>query len=215
VDKRFFVCGITGSGKTSYASKLFEQFEGYAIFVNTNAEIIPEEKAQVVITTFREFQAVLNDYKMLKKICVNPLPNAEIPLNTVEDIIKTCFILGQSINENTKEPKNWCAIFLDEVQDYSSKHSPNPNIDILFKRGRRYGVIGVAISQTPAQVSHNILRNCDYHVIFKVSPYERSYFEEYHIPVFENLETTEWLKREYHYVLFDGYQIYRKPPIVL
>lgn len=207
-NERIFVCGLTGSGKTTFASKLYEQETTLCIFINTNFENIPEGYSQVIVTNTDQLVEVIENG--FSKICFNPTAQKDISQDDVIYVKRLLFNLGKSINKNRRTPKIVAHIFIDEVQDYSSKFKPNLEIDSIWKKGRRFGVVGIAMSQRPANVSHTILTQSKFHVIFKVSGYESEYFSRYHIPVEEH---EEWLEKDYHFIVWDGYSVEKFRPI--
>ena len=211
-NERFFLCGITGSGKTTLAVSIYKKLDTFAVFINTQDEVAPEHASDLVVHTPEDLLSVLENIDQLKakKVCLSPKRDTEIKPEDIEAVRDVLFAYGAKINEKRKAPIIWCHIFIDEIHEYSSKRQPNRKIDSLWKRGRRYGIIAVGLSQRPADVSHTILTQSKYHVIFKVSPYEYQYFHTYHIPI-EDFE--EWIKRDYHFVVFDGYEVKEAYPI--
>ena len=73
-----------------------------------------------------------------------------------------------------------------------------------------YGIRAVGISQRPADVSHTILTQSLYHVIFYIGDYDHPYFRKYNIPIEPQLEVTDeypegFLEfRSYRFVIWDG-----------
>jgi len=199
---------MTGSGKTTFASKEYEELSLLCVFINTNLEVIPEQASQVIVHSPDEvIEAINSGYR---KICYNPKSDKEISPEEIDEIRRILFNIGIKINAKRRKPLVVAVLFIDEIQEYSSLHRPHAGIDRLWKRGRRHGVIGVAISQRPADVSHTILTQCQHHVIFKLGTYEMPYFERYHIPIEDHIE---WLDKDYHFVIFDGQTVKRYYPI--
>ena len=206
----WFMCGITGSGKTTFGASIFEKVDTLAIFINTSEERIPERKSQIVVYSVDELlRAISLD---ARKICFNPHEDRDISVSDVEQICKVMLSLGRQIHKNKRFIAVFGHIFIDEIHEFSSLHRPNVNIDRIWKRGRRYGIIGIGISQRPADVSHTILTQCRYHVIFRLGQYEIPYFERYKIPIEDH---KEWLKQNYHFCIFDGEEVKRYYPIKL
>jgi len=212
IDKHVAIVGITGSGKTIYATKLFTEQPTLCIFINTNSEVYPEHKCQVVIHDLEGFYKAWNEFSA-HKIVYSPTENEDITQKDVEDLIKLLFAIGKTINAKKQEPTIWCHLFIDEIQEYSAKMKRSTVIDRVFKRGRRYGIVGIAISQRPAEISHTILVNCSSHVIFMVSEYETEYFRNYGIPITEDSEAWNWIQKRYHYVIFKEGKIEKHEPI--
>lgn len=208
--ERVFICGATGSGKTTLASKLYDEETTLCVFINTNFEYMPERYSQAVVSNLGDIVNAMNEG--YTKICFNPTSQKDITANDVVYVKRLLFNVGKSINEHRKKPKIVAHLFIDEVQDYTGKLKKNAEIDSIWKKGRRYGVIGIAMSQRPADVSHTILTQSKYHVIFKLGTYEYEYFGRYHIPVDE---FEDWINKDYHFIVWDGYNIERYNPIEL
>ena len=203
-EKRVFTCGQTGKGKTTFASQIYKKLDTLCIFVNTNEERIPERASQTVVYSVDDIAKAINLGG--RKICLNPKGENEIE---PKEIARICSMLMR-IGRKMKKQMIFSHVFVDEVQEYSSLHRPYSTIDRIWKRGRRYGVVGHAISQRPADVSHTILTQSEYHVIFRLGTYEIPYFKRYGIPIEEH---EEWLKKEYHFIVFDGIDTKRFYPV--
>ena len=199
--------------KTTFNVSIYKKLDTFCIYVNTNDEVAVENASDIVIHRIDDLIYIINNMEKIraKKICFSPPANRDITEKDVETVVHILFRLGSKINEKRKQPIIWCHIFIDEIHEYSSVHRKNKTIDQLWKRGRRYGIIAVGISQRPSDVSHTILTQSKNHVIFKVSPYEVPYFTHYHIPIDE---FEEHIKKDYHFVVFDGYSVKEAPPIV-
>lgn len=210
--KHTAIVGQTGSGKTNYASLYYGSVpkDRLAIFINTNHEKSPEKVSDAIVYDLQGLGKAFNDHKA-RKICVNPPQEGDIEVATVEAIVKLLFDMGNVLTE--KGVKDWCYFFVDEAQDYSSKLRKSAVIDRVWRRGRRYGITGVAISQRPAEISHTILVNCKFHIVFLISSYENQYFKEYQIPVYEGSEAYDWIQKQYHYVIWNGQTIEYKQPV--
>jgi len=212
VNKHHAIVGITGSGKTYFSTWEYHNIQNRAIFINTSDEYFPEKYSDVIVYDIDGFLEAFNSGK--KKICFSPQTEKDI---TVEDLIQIrdiLFAYGSEVNKGRKEPLVWCHIYIDEIQEFSNKKAPNSEIDSFFKRGRRKGITAIAISQRPAEVSHTILNNCSAHIIFKLSSFEKTYFTTYRIPIFET-DKEEWIKQQYYFVVFDGYDLKEGYPVKL
>jgi len=207
-----FIGGCTGSGKTVFASKLFQQSNRLAIFINTNNEVLPEQKSDIVFHDIDGFCHAINHYKKATRLCLSPTMEKDITIGDINEIIQILFDMGKNINENKIEPTIWCELFIDEIQEYQAKHGKAPYITRVWKRGRRYGIIGIAISQRPADVSHTVLTQSETHYLFNMGIYEKGYFSAYGIPVFED-EYMEWLQNDYHYLKYEKGKVTMYEPV--
>jgi DNA helicase HerA-like ATPase len=103
----------------------------------------------------------------------------------------------------------WLNFILDEAQSYAWKGS-REDVDVFATRGRRYGIRSWFLTQRPQNISSTIINNAQNQIIFRTGPYETPYFKSYRIPIEEE---QEWLKKKYHYILYDGFRVYRCYPI--
>ena len=210
-DAHVFVGGITRSGKTIFVCEYFRQNEGFNIFINTNETYYVEECADIVITSIQELQEIMNSSEIdlnNLKICYNPKEAGnDITIQEVGTIINICFAIGSIAKREARgQPEIWCTLIIDEVQTWGQK-AGHPAIHKLWKRGWGYGIRAIGISQRPADVSHTILTQSYYHVIFYVGNHDHPYFEDYDIPIEDHIEFIEF--RSYRFVIWDGHNITR------
>lgn len=211
-DERTVICGGTGSGKTTFATWMFKNVGALAVFYNTQLEVRVEQAGTALVYNMNGFRKAYN--KGYRKIVFNPNEDDEIAEKELESLIELLFKLGYEINKDAKDtPKPFCYLFIDEIQEYSSKTSKNQVVDRVWKRGRRYGIVGIAISQRPADVSHTILTQSRQHIIFRLGQYEKGYFDTYKIPIFKDSEYAEWLERDYHFLVYDQRTLEKYPPV--
>jgi len=195
------IFGVTGSGKTEYAMKLFYNMGGINIFVNTGAELKVEELGQVYTKMDDLIKGLNEDIKLL--VYTPP----EIDEGEFEKLQAVLFAIGNKFV--TKEREVWAHIFFDEVHLIAGKMKSSV-IENFWTRGYRYGIVAVAISQRPALCSQTILSQCYYHVIFELGDYEIPYFQAYRIPIEEH---KDWLHKKYHYIIKTPTEVIRQTPI--
>ena len=208
-DAHVSVVGKTQSGKTVFVAMYFEENDGLQIFFNVNEIYAVEQASDKVVTSVQEVYDVINNLEQNDyRICYNPKEAGEdITIEEIQTIINMCFGIGGVAKRQAKGNADiWCTIIIDEVQTYGEK-AGHPAIHKLFKRGWSYGIRGVAISQRPADVSHTILTQSMYHVIFYVGDYDHPYFKKYGIPIEEHMEHIEF--KSYRFVIWDGSTITR------
>jgi len=228
LNKHIFICGETGSGKTTIAEWLYKNCEGIAIFFNTQLEYRIEQDSDALVSSMSGFRDAWNaeeksgfldpptHKRKYHKICFNPDDDIDVARQQLDDLVDTLFSIGLKINKDAKKPQIWVRLFIDEIHEYSEKGKEDKTVDRLWRRGRRYGIVAIGISQRPADVSHGILSQCPTHIIFKVNRYESPYFQRYKIPVFfddENNETNRWLHKKYHFAVFTGDNLEKYPPV--
>jgi len=202
LNRHRFICGITGSGKTTYAVKIFNRARGLRIFINTQYEKMIDESTSFVVNSYKELITALEGKDIEDLKLVYDPPTDEEMFTDVEKLRDILFSVGKIMAG--EERRIWCYLFVDEV------HRFGENLNRWFTQGMRYGIVCVAISQRPADTSHTILTQAQDHVIFKCSTYEAPYFQKYRIP-YE--EFSDWLDKNYHYVVFDGRDVKKFIPI--
>lgn len=211
-EKRIFTGGITGSGKTTFMARMFGESERLAIFINTNNEVLPEQYADIVFHDIEGFCQAINEHKGKHHLCLSPTVEHSLTKEDVSKIIDLLFEMGFKYNEKRQTPIIWCELYIDEIQEYQKKHQSNVEIDRVWKRGRRYGILGIAISQRPADVSHTVLTQSDIHYLFFLGDYEKGYFQAYGIPVFSD-DVMEWIKQDFHYIKYERGEVTKYEPI--
>ena len=214
-----FIGGITRSGKTVFASEYFRNNSGFNIFINTNEEYCVESAADYIASDFNTVLDIINKHSENNpnnpdlNICYNPkTAGDDISINEVETLINMCFAIGAHHKRRAQgQPEIWCTVFIDEVQTWGEK-TGHPAIHKLWKRGLGYGIRAVGISQRPADVSHTVLTQSMYHVIFYLGDYDHPYFKKYQIPIEEHMEHIEF--KSYRFVIWDGTKMtrYNKVP---
>lgn len=199
-----FISGITGSGKTEFAGRMFNETEGVNIFINTNAEMKIEDLGENV-DKMPDVIKLLEKGK--KKIVFTP---DKITVEDYEELQAVLFALGKVMAG--RDRRIWCHLFVDEIQELAPK--VGGVAEHVFKRfatrGKRYGIILVSMSQRPGLVSHTVLTQSYYHVIFELGDYEIPYFRDYRIPIEEH---KSWIAQPYHYIIKSPTEIAQKPPI--
>ncbi len=202
-----FICGITGSGKTTFANYLFRNNNRpISIFINTQHENYFDDC--LVVNSLNDFGLAFE--QQIRHIVFNPSEQKNRMLFQVKSILQVLKRYGALVNKNRKKTRFWGAVFIDEIHEYSSKTKPSESIDFLWKRGRRYGIQACGITTRPAEVSHAILTQSNNHFIFKISPYEIPYFKKFKIGV-EELQ--KHLEKPYHFIYYDNFKVYKMKPI--
>lgn len=202
--KHLLVIGGTGSGKTYFTASLLKKYENCYIFVNPQLEEIVEKITTIKTHSSEEvIDALIEGHRKIEYI---PPENVKDAISDLEDIRRALFKISTQIE--TKE-RFWITIVIDEAQMYAWKGSKN-DLDNFFTRGRRYKIRSIALTQRPQNLSSTIINNITHQIIFKTGGYESVYFKNYKIPIEEH---QEWLLRDYHYIIYDGYFVRRCYPI--
>jgi hypothetical protein len=203
--KHCLVIGATGSGKTFWMARVADLYFHRFIFINPQLEVEVDKICNVAYEEPGELlEGVLDGEKAIEFV---PDENTDVALLQLEEIRRGLFDIAAEMN--IEAGTWWQNVIIDECQEYAWKGSRN-DVDNFFRRGRRFGIRSFALTQRPQNISSTIINNIQYQVIFRTGSYESPYFKTYKIPIEEH---QEWLKRDYHYILYDGFQVDRCIPI--
>jgi len=203
--KHVLVIGATGTGKTWWMSKVANRYLHRFVFVNPNLEEVVENICTAHYDTPSEVLSGLLDGEI--RIEFIPAEDTKESLTQLEELRIGLFEISAELN--IPSGTWWLNFILDEAQTYAWKGS-REDVDVFARRGRRYGIRSWFLTQRPQNISSTIINNVQNQVIFRTGPYETPYFKNYRIPIEEE---SEWLMKPYHYILYDGFKVYRCNPI--
>jgi DNA helicase HerA-like ATPase len=203
--KHCLVIGATGTGKTWWMSKVAKRYLHRFVFVNPNLEEVVED---ICTAHYYEATEVL-DGLMNGEIRIEFIPDEDtsIALVQLKELRLGLFEIASEID--VPSGTWWLNFILDEAQSYAWKGS-REDVDVFATRGRRYGIRSWFLTQRPQNISSTIINNAQNQIIFRTGPYETPYFKGYKIPIEDE---GEWLKKPYHYILYDGFEVKRCDPI--
>ena len=203
--KHAIVIGATGSGKTFWMAKVCDLYLHRFIFVNPQLEDEVDKICQVAYEDSQEvIEGVLDGVKAIEFI---PDEDTDTALVQLEEIRRGLFEIAAEMD--IKSGTWWMNMIIDECQEYAWKGS-REDVDNYFRRGRRFGIRTFALTQRPQNISSTIINNISNQVIFRTGSYESPYFKTYKIPIEEH---QDWLKNDYHYILYDGFEAQECEPI--
>lgn len=193
--RHILVIGATGSGKTYFASRYAEKLTGIVLIINPEEDSQLTSVCDVQIDSADDFTEALE--AGYKKIDFIPPEDNDVAIEHIDKMREILFAIG----DNRTKKNKWCYIIIDEAQLYAPKSRKSP-VENIFKRGRKRGIQGIALTQRPASLSHDIITQTELQVIFRFNPYEMTYFDHYKIPV---RDYEDWLNKEYHYITIDAF----------
>jgi len=197
-DQHVCILGTTSSGKTVLATKLFKDFQKICIFFNTQQEIYPERYADAIVSTVPNLLQRLKDNK--KKIVFNPGIDQKEKEEDLAKIQHVLFQIGEQIN-SASQRNIWCYFFVDEAHLFGDKKGI-PALNGFFTNGLRYGVLTIAISQRPANLSHTVLTQSGIHILFYMNEFEAEYLEKTIGLDYNSFES--WTTQDYHFMVKQG-----------
>jgi DNA helicase HerA-like ATPase len=203
--KHCLIIGATGTGKTWWMSKVAKRYLHRFIFVNPNMEEVVEDICTAHYDVPSDVLSGLLDGEI--KIEFIPDEDTNTALEQLKELRLGVFEIASELDISSGTW--WLNFILDEAQSYAWKGS-REDVDVFATRGRRYGIRSWFLTQRPQNISSTIINNAQNQIIFRTGPYETPYFKSYRIPIEEE---QEWLKKKYHYILYDGFAVYRCYPI--
>lgn len=197
--KHCLVIGATGSGKTFWMAHVADTYLHRFIFVNPQLEEVVDKICKTGYDEVEEvLEGVLNGENSIEFV---PDESDDVALLQLEELRRGLFGIAEEMGVSSSQW--WMNFILDEAQTYAWKGS-REDVDNFARRGRRFGIRSFFLTQRPQNISSTIINNIQYQVIFRTGTYESPYFKTYKIPIEEH---QEWLKRDYHYILYDGFEV--------
>lgn len=167
-EKHIFISGQTGSGKTFWSMRFMENFHGAVLFINSQHErglhdffeADREVSVELIVRALHKGYKI--DYKVSEQIEV---ANMELDL-LISNIMVSNW--GQNL-----------LFVIDEIADYAPLAESASKSLYLARRGRGKGIQAVFITQTPADVSKTITKQCGLHIFFRYNFYDEAYFDRF------------------------------------
>lgn len=170
--KHVFIAGVTQTGKTHCGVEYGRGWPGPVLFFNP--QDFQGVAGYVNADGRTEAAAIVNGLK--RGVKVNYVPGrkrqeAAAELNALVDLVFSYV------------PWSPPLLFIIDETHFYSKDAREGQIGDICRVGLRFGVVGCFISQSPADTSKVLLRQSDYHLVFRVDLYDLKYFKERAYPV--------------------------------
>lgn len=203
--KHVLVIGKTGTGKTYWAAFVAGAHLDRFIFINPQYERAVTDICQYSTDDAGEvIQALEEGYRKIEFL---PAENDIEAIDQLETIRRDLW--AAALEMKIKEGQWWMDIFIDEAHIYAWLGS-RTDLQNFARRGRRWGVRSWFLTPQPQDLAKSIVNSVDWQVIFRLGQYSSIYFKNYHIPIEGHLDH---LKKDHHYIIYDGDVISRCPPI--
>lgn len=172
LEKHVSIIGKTNSGKTTVAKMLHENTDKLSIFFNTQDENVEGYRCR------KWDRKLLREHRK-----INFIPDWRPAVATVQlkNIIDDLRKITESIGDRSRKTR--FIVFVDESHEIAPQNVKGTPLHFIFKRGNRYGITGVSITQRPAELDLGIVSQADYHIIFEVNDFESQYFKKKNIPI--------------------------------
>lgn len=194
VDRHVLAVGRTGTGKTRHLL-------GYALrgkrvlYFNTQGEDAPWPGLAVADRRI----ALADLWPGLALGPVNYVPHDETPVARAElDVL-----VADAMRREWRPPLVLC---VDEADVFAPEGGRPGPLERLAKRGRKQGVFLYAITQHPADLSKQVVRNVRRHVVFRLD-YSAAYYRHHRLPA-EEIEGALALSPSPHaYVVYEDGEV--------
>lgn len=197
------VVGATSSGKTTLSIHLYENAPvGKAIFFHQDPN---DTMAADVVVDYSNGDtwdlSVLQEGNRIEILAPADEDSARVVLGQIQADL---FEIGRQIPHDN--PRFY--LFVDEAHEYAglNAEADNPLVRVA-KRGRRHNIRLFVISQSPADVSKKVLKQANYHVIFAMGTFSKTYFDTYSIP-FDDVRDALGDPEEHRFMVFDDFKLY-------
>jgi len=203
------IVGITQSGKTWRAFRLFEAHPEIAIFVDVQWRAEHYSPGHPIAYDVEEVVEHLRSWKggPLKIVWRGVEEDPE----QLDEFIRYALGVHRAAHVRNR-PLPRLAIFVDEVSLLADRWAPNENAVVrLFTQGYQHSVIGVVITQRPAQTSRNILGNAWDRYVFSMSAEDVMSLRRVHG---WDIPDDDWIvdPKAHRYLVYRGGRWYRGDP---
>ena len=188
-DHHAAIFGASGSGKTTLANILLRAWKGPALAIDTQQEDLFGASVPLGATVEEILQALRAGHKL----CLVP------PANDAQARLVLDAIVPRLIGAKTWKPR--LLLMVDEAHVYAGNNVGSV-LQLIARRGRRWGVSGLWISQRPADVSKTLVTQASKIAIFQTM-WETSYFRAYGLDV-DNIKARLEAGGPYSYVVWHG-----------
>lgn len=159
-----FVCGMTGTGKTTFVIEHLKRSSLPCLFFNVQKIDTPFIKCDGNCSA----KDIINSLKRGDKLDFIPEPRKLFMKGQINYLVNELFAVDYFRNKPF-------LFVIDEAHIIAAQGDKNDYINMIPTRGRSLGFTGVFIAQRPALVDKTIVSQCTKHVIF-ATEYEGAYF---------------------------------------
>lgn len=197
------VVGATGSGKTTLAIHLYENVPtGKGIFIHQDPNDTMPADVRIDYEQGETWDVTaLKQGDLIEVIAPADEESAQVVVGQIQADL---FQLGRQIHHD--RPRFY--VFVDEVHEYAGLNAESDNPVVrMAKRGRRHNIRLFMISQSPADVSKTAMKQANYHVVFAMGTFSKTYFDTYRIPfepVREQIEGPE----THRFMVWDDFELH-------
>lgn len=170
--KHVFIAGVTQTGKTHCGVEYGRGWPGPVLLFNP--QDFAGTKGYVDADGQTEAAAIVAGLK--RGLKVNYVPGRTRQGAAAELDVLVSMVFGHA-------PWTPPLLFIVDETHFYIKDGREGEIGDIARVGLRWGVVGCFISQSPADTAKVLLRQSDYHLIFRIDLYDLKYFRERAYPV--------------------------------
>lgn len=159
-----FICGMTGTGKTTFVLAQLEKSSYPVFFFNVQGF----ENCFCNCNGDYEMRDIVNALRHGEKLNFVPNPRKSMLEMQINYIIDELFAVDCFA-------ENPFYFVIDEAHIVCSQGGKNDYVNMIPTRGRTKGFMGIFIAQRPALVDKTIITQCTKHIIFSTE-FEQQYF---------------------------------------
>lgn len=192
------VVGATGTGKSWYAWERANRARSCLFFDTEDAAAGAGRPPGPVIRAGWEDGAV-DLVRCLRGKAPMPAVVQYVPRDS-EKVARA--ELAVLVNALIARPGPEVLLAVDEAYYYAAEGLADGPLHLVARRGRKYGLALLAVTQRPADVSKTLVTQCSRHILFKTSC-EGPWFSRYGLPA-EGIRARLDAAPAYSYLVWDG-----------
>ena len=197
-NNHIFICGMTRSGKTFFATAALAALKEGVLFFNIQNAPMPKPFIKVSADSVN-YKQVTDELRRGTKI------NLTFPASwSTSDIMRVIAYISRALLREGFTEKNPIYIGYDECQAYTKEAVKD--VRLVATRGLYLGCRAVFISQRPALADLTFYTQASEHYIFQLGAGERDYFRGKGIDYDQCLEFWQTLGK-HSYVYSDGFDL--------
>lgn len=184
-----FNSGITGSGKTYHAIKYARGLNVPVLFINPQQEDI---SGFIRADNANSLQQIKRALIANKKINYIPDLDWKRSIIEIDYLVKTLCELGKR-----------SLLVVDECDMWARQGVSTSPLFFVAQRGRKWGIEGLFISQSPSEVDKIILKNCEIQRVFRFNEFGEKYYRGYGYDTDKMRDMLE-KKGQFSYILLEN-----------
>lgn len=187
------VAGRTGSGKTYLSRLLISQWSGPVFSFDTQEEGLPG----VEVSRSNSLREVVEALKAGDHLVYVPPVGDDAARAVAAALCRA--VIGR---DWTRLGDGLLLVFDEAAVYFPQDKPPREEILAIARRGRKWGIKILAITQRPADVSKGLVTQCVQHIVFQTS-WEGPYFRNYGVPS-DQVAAKLQEGGDYSFVVWDG-----------